>query len=109
MQVSRYALEPGHAFRLVLDRLQEARQVGFIAAFYGLPLTQTSRLFDIPVSVTRSGILFPDWQAAPSPGAGPEAREQRDRRGGEPSAGAHSRGPRSGQRADGGYADPAER
>lgn len=67
LQVSRYALEPGHAFRLVLDRLQEARQVGFIAAFYGLPLTQTSRLFDIPVSVTRSGILFPDWQAAPSP------------------------------------------
>ncbi len=67
LQVSRYALEPGHAFRLVLDRLQEARQVGFIAAFYGLPVAQTSRLFEIPVAVTRSGILFPDWQAAPSP------------------------------------------
>ncbi|ARD38953.1 type VI secretion lipoprotein TssJ [Edwardsiella ictaluri] len=67
LQVSRYALEPGHDFRLVLDRLQEAHLVGLIAAFYGLPVAQTSRLFDIPVKVTRSGILFPDWKAAPSP------------------------------------------
>lgn len=66
LQVTRYAIEPGKKTAIQLDRAQGAKYVGIIVAYYGIPLTKTAKLFNIPVTVAKKGIVVKDYNASPA-------------------------------------------
>ncbi len=61
LYVGRYAIEPARQVEIRLDRAQGARQVGLIAAFYGVAPSRTARLFNFPVEVEKSGLVVKDY------------------------------------------------
>jgi len=61
LHVVRYAIEPARQVEIRLDRAQDARQVGVIAAFYGVAPVRTAKLFNFPVKVEKSGMVVKDY------------------------------------------------
>ncbi|MDQ8021118.1 MAG: type VI secretion lipoprotein TssJ [Moraxellaceae bacterium] len=67
LSVSRYALvEPGRQARFALDRQTKAQYIGVVAAYFGKPLQEGSRLFQIPAEVDKSGLVSSTYSARPA-------------------------------------------
>lgn len=66
LQVTRYAVEPGHQTMVQLDRAQGAKYAGVIVAYYGVPLARTAKLFNLPVTVEKKGIIASYYSAKPA-------------------------------------------
>ncbi len=67
VQFSRYVVAPGKRTVLSFDRAQQAKFVGIAAGYYRFDPEHTTRLFEIPVSVTSEGMVAKTYTAAPAP------------------------------------------
>jgi len=66
VQFSRYVVTPGKHAVLSFDRAQQARFVGIAAGYYRFDSEHTTRLFEIPVSVTSEGMVTKTYTAMPA-------------------------------------------
>jgi type VI secretion system VasD/TssJ family lipoprotein len=55
---NRVIVQPGEDKTVVLDRMEKAQYVGFVAGYYSLDPAQTAQLHPIPVSTTETGWMF---------------------------------------------------
>ncbi|MFW5836608.1 MAG: type VI secretion lipoprotein TssJ, partial [Desulfovibrionaceae bacterium] len=61
-------VQPGRNATHVMDRLEGAKYVALVAGYYDLsPGPAASRLFEVPLHVSDSGILFTTLEYAPAP------------------------------------------
>lgn len=65
LQISRFVLEPDSHLSFALDRIKSAQYIGVVAAYYGVPISNTARLLALPVKVTENGFLSKQYQAQP--------------------------------------------
>jgi len=66
VQFTRYVVTPGKKVILSLDRAQNARYVGIAAGYYQMDAAHSARLFEVPLSVTRDGMLAKTYTASPA-------------------------------------------
>lgn len=65
LQISRFVLEPDSHLSFALDRIKSAQYIGVVAAYYGVPISNTARLLALPVKVTGNGFWRKQYQAQP--------------------------------------------
>ncbi len=61
----RITVQPGQELDVTLDRGQASRYVAIAAGYYGLEREKITRLFEIPVEVKSTGVIFKDQYAIP--------------------------------------------
>jgi predicted component of type VI protein secretion system len=66
LNFERYVVSPGKKTALKIDRVQEAKFVGFVAGYYQFNALQAARLFKIPLNVRTSGIITTSYKAEPA-------------------------------------------
>jgi predicted component of type VI protein secretion system len=66
LKFERYVVSPGKKTTLKIDRVQEAKFVGFVAGYYQFNALQASRLFKIPLNIQTSGIVTTTYKAEPA-------------------------------------------
>jgi predicted component of type VI protein secretion system len=66
LKFERYVVSPGKKTALKIDRVQEAKFVGFVAGYYQFNELQAARLFKIPLNVRTSGIITTSYKAEPA-------------------------------------------
>lgn len=66
LKFERYVVSPGKKTALKIDRVQEAKFVGFVAGYYQFNDLQAARLFKIPLNVRTSGIITTSYKAEPA-------------------------------------------
>lgn len=66
LRLDRYVVSPGKKTTLKLDRVQNAKFVGFVAGYYTFDPILTARLFRIPLNIQTSGIVTTTYKADPS-------------------------------------------
>ena len=66
LSVDRFVVQPGAIDSLVLARRQEAQVVLVYAGYYNSPVTQRTRMLEIPIFVGQSGIFVKTHTAAPA-------------------------------------------
>lgn len=64
-QVARYVVAPGQHSLLILDRAQNTRFVGIVAAYATGAETVPTRLYEVPVDVSKNGWVRTTYTAAP--------------------------------------------
>lgn len=65
-QLDRYVVSPGKRTVLALDRYQDVRYVGLVAGYYDFNAIKDSRLFRIPLNMTRQGWVSRTYEAQPA-------------------------------------------
>jgi predicted component of type VI protein secretion system len=66
LKFERYVVSPGKKTALKIDRVQDAKFVGFVAGYYQFNAIQAARLFKIPLNIQTSGIVTTTYKAEPS-------------------------------------------
>lgn len=66
LSVDRFVVQPGAIDTIVLARRQEAQVVLVYAGYYNSPVTQRSRMLEVPIFVDQSGIFVKTHTAAPA-------------------------------------------
>ena len=56
MGVSRYFIEPGETKSLMVDRMENVKWVGVVAGYYNLAPGLTTRLYELPVTISTTGV-----------------------------------------------------
>jgi len=65
--LERFYIEPGTTRQIVLDRMEKAKYVGIIAAYYGSEPARNARLFRIGVDVKTEGLVVKTRTSKPAP------------------------------------------
>ncbi len=63
---SRYVVMPGQHARLLLDRAQHARYIGFTAGYYRMKETATTRIYALPFTLVKEGMIVSDYKGLPA-------------------------------------------
>jgi predicted component of type VI protein secretion system len=66
LKFERYVVTPGKKTALKIDRVQDAKFVGFVAGYYQFNAIQAARLFKIPLNIQTSGIVTTTYKAEPA-------------------------------------------
>lgn len=66
LKFERYVVSPGKKTALKIDRVQDAKFVGFVAGYYQFNAIQAARLFKIPLNIQTSGIVTTTYKAEPA-------------------------------------------
>jgi predicted component of type VI protein secretion system len=66
LKFERYVVTPGKKTALKVDRVQDAKFVGFVAGYYQFNAIQAARLFKIPLNIQTSGIVTTTYKAEPA-------------------------------------------
>jgi predicted component of type VI protein secretion system len=66
VQFERYVVNPGKKTTLKIDRVQDAKFVGFVVGYNQLKPVQAARLFRIPLNIETSGIVTTTYKAEPA-------------------------------------------
>ncbi|HTP94258.1 MAG TPA: type VI secretion lipoprotein TssJ [Burkholderiales bacterium] len=67
LSLEKVVIEPGSSRQLKFDRVDKARYIGVIAAYYGSDTVRNSRLYQIGVNVKTEGIVVKTREAKPGP------------------------------------------
>lgn len=66
LQLDRYVISPDKRTILDIDRVQDAKYVGFVAGYYSFDAPAASRLFRIPLNIQTEGIVSTTYKAEPA-------------------------------------------
>jgi hypothetical protein len=66
LKFERYVVSPGKKTALKIDRVQDAKFVGFVAGYYQFNAIQAARFFKIPLNIQTSGIVTTTYKAEPA-------------------------------------------
>ena len=66
VQFSRYVVVPGQRTILSVDRAQKSKFVGIAAGFYQMNAANSTRLFEVPLTVASEGLVTTTYKAAPA-------------------------------------------
>ncbi|WP_410497877.1 type VI secretion system lipoprotein TssJ [Chitinibacter sp. S2-10] len=63
LSIRRYAILPGQQALIRLDRSQNTRLIGVIPAYFGENIAKSARLFNVPLTVDKSGLIVSEYKA----------------------------------------------
>jgi len=66
LQFDRYVVSPGKRTILNIDRVQNAKYVGFVAGYYDFNPPEAARLFRIPLNIQTEGMVSTTYKATPA-------------------------------------------
>lgn len=66
VQFVRYIVVPGQRTVLSMSRAQKAKFVGIFAGYYQMSASTSTRLFEVPLTVIRDGLVTKTYKAAPA-------------------------------------------
>lgn len=66
LQFDRYVVSPDKRTIIEIDRVQDAKYVGFVAGYYNFDAPAASRLFRIPLNIQTDGLVSTTYKAEPA-------------------------------------------